>query len=445
MNRIRLAVLAIDVIALTAVTFGCDPSLRSAHGAPLGPGVPANCVEHTPINTDEFDVSGDYRCAGVVIRYHTAGVGQSTSNIWAGQWLFLDSDRQYRVGSCTLNRGVHPTSVVPAAPVTQRFPNDLDGTKGAYLSWKYGESTDNLTAAAMWAVFHYYAQDSAGSKRADNPTDPLVPSLGSLASMSGHAELQTKAVALAAEADQFVATWTLTVTVDVDGDVGVVVRSGDRPVEGARVLVAAGGGKAEAVVTDAGGQGRVAVPVEPGMLRVQAATSAPGAAMVFRGTPSQPNPFGSQTLVTGGPAVALRADAEVNVPLPTSTTEQPTTTTTEQRTTTTTDSPTTTEQPTTTVQPTTVAPTESTTTTGPSTTATSIPPEPSTTTSTVPGVQITSSPSTRPELPRTELPSTGGSSDRPAYIGTALLVAGIGLIGTVRRRANRQLDFDWES
>ena len=99
---------------------------------------------------------------GLVIDFHTGGVARSPGPLWAGQWLFTDEDGNLRVGSCTLNRGVHPTSSVPSRPVSQVFPRDPAGDRGAYLTWRYGDTADPLTAAAMWAVMHFYAQDAAG-------------------------------------------------------------------------------------------------------------------------------------------------------------------------------------------------------------------------------------------------------------------------------------------
>ena len=155
----------------------------------------------------------DYRCAGIAIEFHTAGVAFSPGPIWAGQWLFVDESGQFRVGSCTFNRGIHPTIDFPSAVVTQTFPNDPTGAKGAYLTWRYGDTTDDLTAAAMWAVFHYYAQDGAGTRRAANGAAALVPSLDMVARASGRDDIQARAIELDAEANRFAGTWALSVAV----------------------------------------------------------------------------------------------------------------------------------------------------------------------------------------------------------------------------------------
>jgi hypothetical protein len=112
-----------------------------------------------------YSDAGDYACAGMELPFHTSGAEAATSTIWAGQWLFTDEAGNYRLGSCTFNRGLHPRADDPAQPIQQSFPNDPRREKGAYLTWRYGATTDHLTAAALWAIFHYYAQDPAGSAR----------------------------------------------------------------------------------------------------------------------------------------------------------------------------------------------------------------------------------------------------------------------------------------
>ena len=139
----------------------------------LGTEIPSNCVAHVSFD-DGVDFVDDYRCAGLAIEFHTAGVAFSPGPIWAGQWLFVDEAGQFRVGSCTFNRGIHPTIDVPSTLVAQTFPNDPTGARVAYLTWRYGDTTDNLTAAAMWAVLHYYAHDGAGTRRAWTGAAPLV-------------------------------------------------------------------------------------------------------------------------------------------------------------------------------------------------------------------------------------------------------------------------------
>ena len=409
-HRALAATLALAVIATltAAVTAG-----SAALAAPLGTTIPTNCVRHTSFSGGT-DVPGDYRCAGIAIQYHTLGVSSSPFPIWAGQWLFLDQAGQYRVGSCTLNRGVHPTISSPSSPVTQQLPNDPTGAKAAYLTWKYGDTRDNLTASALWAVFHYYAQDAAGSNRAPNATSPLVPRLDGLAVDSGRADLQSTALALHDEATRFAGKWLLSVQVGADGVALVTLLSGATPVPGQTVSVLVGGSDVViTATTGADGKATVTVPLPPGTVTVVATVPAPGAAVSYRGVPASPDPQGAQILVSGGNPSVLRAEVQVATPSATTT---PTTTV-----------------PAITEPPTTIAPTTTVPTTTVPTTTTTVTPTTSTTTTTTLSTQFP--PTTAAAQDPPPLPRTGGGGDGGvAYLATALLVGGIGLLGTLRRR-----------
>ncbi|MEY2524818.1 MAG: hypothetical protein QOJ66_3383, partial [Ilumatobacteraceae bacterium] len=76
----------------------------TAGAGQLGTQIPSNCVEHISFEGAP-DLVDDYRCAGLAIEFHTGGVAYSPGPIWAGQWLFRDEVGQFRVGSCTFNRG----------------------------------------------------------------------------------------------------------------------------------------------------------------------------------------------------------------------------------------------------------------------------------------------------------------------------------------------------
>ena len=309
-------ILAIAFVALAV-------SVPAAAGAgPLGTQIPPNCVAHTSFD-GSGDLPDDYRCAGFAIEFHTAGVAYSPAPIWAGQWLFVDESGQYRVGSCTFNRGIHPNIDAPSFPVSQSFPNDPTGAKGAYLTWRYGDSTDNLIASAMWAVFHYYAQDSAGTRRAFNAVAPLIPSLGMIAGASGSDALQTVAIALDAEANAYAGEWAISVSLGTDGQIDVTVMAGSQPVAGAAITLLISGQDAPTTLfADAVGSAHSTMPAVPGAMTVVVSTSAPGSAAVYRGSPAGPDPQGAQRLVTAGPPRAISATATVDVPVP------PTTTTT---------------------------------------------------------------------------------------------------------------------
>ncbi len=372
--------------------------------------MPGNCVEHTTFN-DGPDAVGDYRCAGQEIQFHTAGVGSSPYTIWAGQWLFRDPAGSFRLGSCTLNRGIHPTINSQARWVGQSFPNDPTGALSSYLAWKYGDTTDNLTAAALWAAFHYYAQDAAGPNRSSNANDPLVPSLGSIEAASGRSDLQSRAFALHYEAEAVATEWTLALTVAADGTATATLLSGANAVPDQPISVLVSGLDVPLVATtSADGTATVTVSLPPGTVTVVATASAPGPAEVYRGEPAFPGGQGGQNLITGGASRLLRAEVSIEI-APAATTTEPATTTT--------------------AVATTIA---TTSTTGPSTTV-----DPATTTTeaesetTYVAIDGTA-PATTTALPG-PLPRTGDERDSPiAYVGTALLVGGIGLLGTLRRR-----------
>lgn len=361
------------------------PAATPSAAEPLGTSIPGNCVEHTSF-TDGVDASGDYRCAGQAIQFHTAGVESSPYEIWAGQWLFRDPAGSFRVGSCTFNRGIHPTINSSATWVGQSFPNDPTGVLASYLAWRYGDTTDNLTAAALWVVFHFYAQDTAGPNRSTDDHAPLVPTLGSVAAASGRADLQSLALALHHEAQAASELWTLTAAIAADGIATFTLLSGVTPVSDRPISVLVSGLDTPLVATTgADGTATVTVSLPPGTVTVVATASAPGPAEVYRGEPAFADGQGGQNLITGGASRVMTAEASIVVAQPTTTATEP---------------PTTTMMATTTTEPTS-------TTFG------------AATTTTFPG----------------GLPTTGGDRDSSvAYIGTAFVVGGIGLLGTLRRR-----------
>ena len=371
------------------------PMATTSVAEPLGTDIPGNCVEHTTFS-DGPDASGDYRCAGQEIQFHTSGVADSPFPIWAGQWLFRDPSDNFRLGSCTFNRGIHPTIHSSARWVGQSLPNDPTGALSAYLAWKYGDTTDNLTAAALWAVFHYYAQDDAGPNRSNNANDALVPTLGSIEAASGRSDLQSRAFALHHEAEAVVEMWTLDLVVGADGTVTATLLSGANPVPDQPISVLVSGLDVPLVtITSADGTATVTVSLPPGTVTVVATASAPGPADVYRGEPAFGDGAGGQNLITGGASRLLRAETAIGVAAAPPTTLSGITTT----------------EPATT---TTASAESSTTTSDPGTSATEV---------------DTAAP------PPGSLPRTGDERDSPvAYIGTAFVVGGIGLLGTLRRR-----------
>jgi len=343
-------------VALTMLLAPAAPITAGASkpGTSAADPVPSHCTPQ-PL--------GDVRCAGVLLR-----AGDTT--IWAGQWLFTDASGHHRIGTCTYHLGTHPTAEVPAHQVQQALPNDPSGGRSAYLAWKYGNTADNLTAAAMWVVMHYYAQDTAGA-------GPLFPSLDMVAGAIGRADVQQRAIELAAEAEQFATPWTLTLALAPDGTATITLRSGTTPVAGRPISVLVSGSDLPlAATTGADGATTVAVTIPPsGTVTVVASTPVPAPAAVYAGQPVTADPDGPQTLLTGGGEGSVQATAQL-VPPP--------------------------------------APAPAPTTTTPGTTTT---------------VLATSTVQQDPALP-----NTGRGDGGIAQLATALLVGGIGLMGTLRRR-----------
>ena len=169
----------------------------------------------------------------------------------------------------------------------------------------------------MWAVFHYYAQDSAGTRRASNAAAPLIPSLGDDRRRQWARRIQTVAIALDAEADAYAGEWAISVRWGPTGRSTSRSMAGAQPVAGAAITLLMSGQDARqpcsrtgwtGALDDAGGAGS-----NDGR-RVDAGSRA--AAVVYRGSPAGPDPHGAQRLVTGGPPRSISATATVDVPVP---------------------------------------------------------------------------------------------------------------------------------
>ncbi len=441
----------------------CWQIQRAAAGPPSAP---SNCIEHTGLVPGEVDLPGDLRCAGLAIAFHTAGVARSPKPIWAGQWLLLDETGALRTGTCVFNRGIHPTIDRPSTPVSQSFPRDPGGAKSAYLSWRYGATTDDLTAAGVWAVAHFYAQDAAGSNRALDPASPLVPALALVGEMSGRQDVEDVALALDAEAARLSMPFVLTVAVDADGRGVAHVASGQAAVSGVAVALQVTGAAfddestAITLTTDTAGDARFEVVGLAHQIEVVAEANGPGPAQIYRAAPADPVGHLPQTLLVAGHFTPLRATAAVTLVGPTTTTTEPppttsteplppptttttiepaptttegaTTTTTEPAATTTEVLPAATELPATTTEPLTT--TASPTTTAETAAATTTIAAPTTTAALVATTTTVAHPPPLPEGPPSTLPRTGSSDGGAAYLGTAALVAGIGVLGAIRRR-----------
>jgi len=376
------------------------PTTDTVDGEPAADpaAIPAGCVPATPYDGSP-DVPGDYRCAGLALDFHHDGPGHSRHPIWAGQYLFVDEAGEFHRGTCVFNLGTHPLIDDPSYPVALDLPRDPDGRRAGYLLWRYGSTADDLTAAAVWAVMHYYARDAGGGKRSQPASAALVPSLDMLAAATGRADLQERALALADEAERLFGLWTLDLNLAPDGTATVRLLAEANPVPAFPIELFVSGSDTPLTLTS--GEDGIATATVPlplsGTVTVAAVVDAPGRPVGYRGTPVVPSERGAQTLATAGAQVQVTVSAtlEVTPPTPPSTSPPPTVPET--------------------VAPTAPPPTDPGTT--PPTTAPATPP-------------ATVWPPTTDEMP-----TTGGAADGlVAYLATASLVGGVGLVGTLRRR-----------
>lgn len=439
---VALACVTVAILLGWPVHFVGADSLRLAPGRPVEQAldatqdIPPGCVEHTPLDGG-VDFPGDYHCAGLAMDYHVDGVALSPAPLWAGQWLFVDEGGSFRRGSCTFNRGIHPSILAASVPVVQTFPRDLDGTKGAYLTWRYGMTSDNVTAAGLWAVFHYYAQDAAGTNRAGDPTLPLVPSLDEVAAASGRADVEAMAIALDAEATRYSEGMTIDVQLTPDARGEADVMAGAEPVADVMVTLAVhgatfeDGGSSRSVMTDSLGAApfRI-VPASSSDVTVTATVEVPAPAQVYRGTSADPSGGRGQTLITSGGSSPLTARTAVAV-------AETTTTALATPTSTTTSSPPTAvsvsvpaSEPEQSFTPEPV-PEPATTTAPPSPPTTAGAPDLTPTTDTSPSLFVSAPETDTVDYP---LPRTGRTAIGISYWATAMVVAGVGIVGALRRR-----------
>ena len=440
------------IVALACVTvaivLGWPVHMTGADAPRLAPGrdlgltqtLPAHCAEHVPLDGG-LDYVGDYHCGGLAVSYHVDGVGQSPYPIWAGQWLFADQGGVLRKGWCTFNRGIHPTIGSAASLVAQSFPNDPTGLKRAYLTWRYGDTSDDLTAAGLWAVFHYYAQDAAGANRASKASSPLVGSLDLVAAASGRPDIATRAIELDAEAKHYVEPFAIEVELTADGTGEAQVLAGSAAVGSVSVALTLDGATFDdgattrSVITDASGGARFHVEgADDAVAGVTAVVDAPSPAQVYRGAPADPSAMYAQTLLTSGGTTRLVAQTTIELLTPATTsptTTAPTTTTPTTNTPTTTTSATTTSAaPIETLPP---APSTDPAATLVMTPAdvTSVAPPPVAVPDTTPALSV--SVPVEGDVPR-RLPSTGRTAIGISYWATTFVVAGVGIVGAIRRR-----------
>lgn len=349
------------------------------------------------------------------------------------------------------NSGFAQIGDVPA----QRGVPEADRQALAYLLWRYGPTTDDRTAAAMFLLTHLLAADpDFGSTTLDATVlGPDWPEPEAV---------RARAAEILGEARARRGPWTLDVTVTPDPPAAAgratataTLAGPGGPIGGVEVALTFAGSVDDAVVLQTGDDGRVSRAVDvpgvevsdsgdvdrvddasedPGVdvttheVEVTATVAAtPGGYRVFHGRP------GTQQVITDagdGPPLTEMAAASITVvppPPPPPTTVPDTTTTAPSAT-----------VPETTVPETTVPTSEAPTTTAPTTTAptTTIAPPPSTVV-TVPRVVVPTLVPIRPApaapVVEERLAHTGGAPVRLATAGVLALAVGVTMVGVGRR------------
>lgn len=293
-HRAALAALActIGVLVLVGATTVAAPT----NDADV---IPTHCVEcHELAGPDS---PGDYRCAGLMLTI----AGQAP--MWAGQWLFRDGNGVVRVGIAASDVGAHPTTLDRAQSAPRQFPGDPGGGRLAFLAWKYGDTTDDLTAAALWVLIRHYAGDAL-----------FGGALANVAAMTGRDDLQRRVDELDFEAGWCAQPWSLSATTSTGDDdpsrLVVTLRSGAGPVPGRTISVLVSGlDRPLVATTGTDGSATVAVPsgvgqVDLGTATVVVTTEAPGPAVLYRSSP-EPSGVAMQNVLTAGRAITLKAVA----------------------------------------------------------------------------------------------------------------------------------------
>ena len=127
--------------------------------------IPDGCVEHTSFNGG-VDYSGDYRY-GIRDRLPPQRRRPFAVSNVGGSVAVRRRGRRVPDGIVHVQSRHPPHDPRSSTPVATTFPNDPTGRRRAYLTWKYGSTQDDLVAAGLWAVFHYYTQDTAVESVAD--------------------------------------------------------------------------------------------------------------------------------------------------------------------------------------------------------------------------------------------------------------------------------------
>ena len=221
------------------------------------------------------------------------GSGCSSTRTGSSAWA-----RARSTGACT------PRSRSRRTRWPSRSRTTPAGAKAAYLTWRYGDTTDPLTAAGAVGGVPLLRRRRRGLEPQRSARRRRWCRASTvLAAASGRADLQATAVRLDAEARAFGGRLAVS-QVGIDGRRGWCVcrcwqatpRCPNGVGHGARERRRR---VASPLTTGTDGRATVTVPLPPGTVTVAATAEAPGSAQVYRGLPASPNPNGAQTLVGG--------------------------------------------------------------------------------------------------------------------------------------------------
>jgi uncharacterized repeat protein (TIGR01451 family) len=264
----NVKILVLAVVAYAAV--GLVISNFSTAG-PFG-SMPAWCTPGVPN-------ASSTHCAGNTVTL-TDGGGNFQSR-WMGQYAVQTSGgSQWWMTYCLRDDQSHPNvtsdgTIVPTLIDINGAPVTLN-PKYSYVTWKWGDTSDNNEASAVWMLGHYYAQDVTGSGNV------IVPNLNA----SNNATINALAQAMDTEAGFFVGSWTVNFNLNVppawtgsstSGTLTLLSGAGV-PLQNTVVNLSATGGSVSpsSVTTNASGQATFTYSSTGGVVTVNGSVSGPG-------------------------------------------------------------------------------------------------------------------------------------------------------------------------
>ena len=209
---------------------------------------------------------------------------------------------QFRVGSCTFNRGIHPTIDVPSVAGDTELPQRPHWSQGRvpHLAIRrhhrrsHGRGDVGRVPLLRPGRRRHQAGCECERRRSFHRSGWSPVPAGATTSRPVPSSSMPRRLALPGPGRSR-PRWERMAQIDV------ALVAGTEPVGGASVTLLMSGQDAPVRVrTDAAGLAQSTMPVVPGSMTVVASTSTPGPAVVYRGRPAGPDPHGAQRLVTGG-------------------------------------------------------------------------------------------------------------------------------------------------